>query len=143
VGVPDRLLNKPGPLTSDEMVEMRRHPVYGRDVIVNAQEAVGVRDDSILSMAKDIVYTHHEKWDGTGYPEGLKGETIPIPGRVLAVVDVFDAVLTRRLYAQPMSIEDATACILAGRGTHFDPAVVDAFVRGLPALRRLALDVDR
>jgi adenylate cyclase len=138
VGVPDRLLNKPGPLTPEELVEMRRHPAHGRDVIVNAERAVGVKDDVILAMAKEIVYTHHERWDGTGYPEGLRGTEIPIPGRVMAVVDVYDAVLTRRLYAPQMSHAEAVACIVGGRGTHFDPAVVDAFVAVLPELRKLA-----
>ena len=81
VGVPDSLLNKPGALTVDEMGEMRKHPTLGRDVFVNAAAAAGVHDDAILTMAKDIAYTHHEKWDGTGYPEGLHGTQIPIPGR--------------------------------------------------------------
>jgi CHASE2 domain-containing sensor protein len=134
VGIPDRLLKKPGPLAPDEMAEMRRHPEYGRDVIVNAEKAVGVHDDQTLAMAKDIVYTHHEKWDGTGYPQGLRGANIPIPGRVMAIVDVYDAVTTRRLYKLPMSQEDAVSHIVSGRGTHFDPVVVDAFVRVAPDL---------
>jgi len=127
VGVPDQVLNKPGALTPEEMVEMRRHPAYGRDVIVNAERDVGVHDDQILTMAKAIVYTHHEKWDGTGYPEGLRGTDIPIPGRVMAVVDVYDAILTRRLYRPTMAHEDAVAFIVKGKGTHFDPDVIEAF----------------
>ncbi len=128
VGVPDRLLNKPGPLTAEEMAEMRKHPEYGRDVILNAERDVGSHDDVILGLAKDIVYTHHEKWDGTGYPQGLRGTEIPIAGRVMAVVDVYDAVITRRPYQHPMSHEQAVALIVARKGTHFDPAVVDAFL---------------
>jgi HD-GYP domain-containing protein (c-di-GMP phosphodiesterase class II) len=89
-------------------------------------------------MAKDIVYTHHEKWDGTGYPEGLKGEAIPIPGRVMAVVDVYDASTTRRLYSQSLSQDEGLALIVKGRGTHFDPAVVDAFLVAAPVLRSLS-----
>ena len=127
VGVPDRVLNKPSELTPDELAEMRRHPEYGRDVILRAEREAGVHDDAILSMAKEIVYTHHEKWDGTGYPQGLRGNDIPIPGRVMALVDVWDAILTRRLYQQPMPHGEAVAFIRKGRGTHFDPAVVDAF----------------
>ncbi len=127
VGVPDRVLNKPSELTPDELAEMRKHPEYGRDVILKAEREAGVHDDAILSMAKEIVYTHHEKWDGTGYPQGLRGNDIPIPGRVMALVDVWDAILTRRLYQQPMPHEEAVAFIRKGRGTHFDPAVVDAF----------------
>jgi adenylate cyclase len=128
VGVPDRLLNKRGALTPEETVEMRKHPAHGRDVIVHAERDVGTSDDVILAMAKDIVYTHHEKWDGTGYPEGLRGAAIPIAGRLMALVDVYDAVTTRRAYREPMSHEDAVAFIVSGRGTHFDPSVVDAFI---------------
>jgi HD-GYP domain-containing protein (c-di-GMP phosphodiesterase class II) len=128
VGVPDRLLNKPGALTPEELAEMRKHPAHGRDVIVHAEQAVGTHDDRILALAKEIVYTHHERWDGTGYPEGLRGPEIPIPGRLMAIVDVYDAIRSRRVYQQPISHPDAVAVIVAGRGTHFDPAVVDAFL---------------
>jgi response regulator RpfG family c-di-GMP phosphodiesterase len=138
VGVPDGVLNKPGQLTPEEMVEMRKHPGYGRDVILNAQQKVGVHDDAILSMAKDIVYTHHEKWDGTGYPEGLAGANIPIPGRVIAVVDVYDASTTRRLYRTPLTHDQVVALIVRGRGTHFDPDVVDAFVEVAPLMKGLS-----
>jgi cyclic di-GMP phosphodiesterase len=130
-------------LTPDELAEMRRHPEYGRDVIVNAEQAVGVHDDQTLAMAKDIVYTHHEKWDGTGYPQGLRGALIPIPGRVMAIVDVYDAVTTRRLYQAPMSPQEAVNFIVSGRGTHFDPAVVDAFVKVEPVLRSVPGEFDR
>jgi len=127
VGIPDHILNKPGALTPDELAEMRKHPALGYEVILRAEQEVGVRDDAILAMAKDIVYTHHEKWDGTGYPRGLSAGNIPIPGRVMAVVDVYDAAVTRTLYRPPMSHDAAVAFIVAGRGTHFDPAVIDAF----------------
>jgi adenylate cyclase len=138
VGVPDRLLNKPGMLTADELVEMRKHPAHGRDVILRTEQEMGVKDDITLGIAKDIVYTHHEKWDGTGYPEGLRGTAIPIPGRVMAVVDVYDAVHTRRLYHAPLTHDEVVAFIVKGRGTHFDPAVVDAFVKASPVLRGLS-----
>ena len=126
VGVPDRLLNKPGALTEEELSEMRKHPEHGRDVILHAEQDVGVPDDVMLAMAKDIVYTHHEKWDGTGYPRGLSGRAIPLVGRLIALVDVYDAITTRRTYHEPMSHEKAVAFIADGRGTHFDPTVVDA-----------------
>jgi CHASE2 domain-containing sensor protein len=138
VGVPDRVLNKPGHLNPEELAEMRRHPRYGRDVIENAERAAGVRDDVALAVAKDIVYTHHEWWDGSGYPEGLRGNAIPIPGRVMAVVDVYDAIITRKLYQTPMSNEEAVAHIVQSRGSHFDPAVVDAFVKVAPTLHVLS-----
>ncbi len=142
VGIPDHILNKPGTLTPEEMAEMRRHPVYGRDVIVNAEREAGVRDDVTLALAKDIVHTHHEKWDGTGYPAGVRGTDIPIPGRIMALVDVYDAVLTRRLYSPALSQEQATALIVKGRGTHFDPSVVDAFLKVAPIMRTLAESAD-
>jgi CHASE2 domain-containing sensor protein len=141
VGVPDRVLNKPGDLTPEEREEMRKHPEYGRDVLLKAEGETGIFDDAIMSLAKDIVYTHHEKWDGTGYPRGLKGAEIPIPGRLMAVVDVFDAVRTRKLYGQPVTQDEAVALIVRGRGTHFDPSVVDAFIRVSPIFDELsALD---
>ena len=129
VGVPDRILNKPSALTVEELAEMRKHPTYGRDVILKAEQRVGVRDDTILTMAKEIVYTHHERWDGTGYPEGLHGSEIPVPGRVMALVDVYDAALTRNVYQPSIQHDRVVDFIVAGKGTHFDPAVVDAFVR--------------
>jgi response regulator RpfG family c-di-GMP phosphodiesterase len=134
VGVPDAVLNKPGALTPEEFEEMRRHPIYGREVIVRAEREAGIDDDRILAMAKEIVYTHHEKWDGTGYPNGLKGAEIPVPGRVMALVDVYDACTTRTLYRQPMSHDQVLTFIAAGKGTHFDPAVVDAFLNVAPVL---------
>ena len=129
VGVPDEILHKPGALTAAELQEMRKHPIHGRDVIVNAERDAGVHDDVILAMAKDIVYTHHEKWDGSGYPRGLRGTEIPVAGRLMAVVDVYDAAVTPRVYHPAISHDEAVAVIRKGRGTHFDPAVVDAFIK--------------
>ena len=128
VAIPDHILNKPGPLTQDELAEMRKHPALGRDVILKAEQQVGIRDDATLAMAKDIVYTHHERWDGTGYPQGLRGTDIPVPGRLIAIVDVYDATVSRTLYRATMSHDDAVKFIVSGKGTHFDPAVVEAFV---------------
>ena len=128
VGIPDHILNKPGPLTADEQAAMRKHPELGRDVILRAEARVGVRDDVTLAMAKDIVYTHHERWDGTGYPQGLRGTDIPVAGRVIALVDMYDAVRARSLYQRCLSHEDTVQLIVKDRGTHFDPAVVEAFL---------------
>lgn len=128
VGIPDRVLNKPSALTAEEQAEMRRHPELGREVILKAEARVGVRDDATLQLAKDIVYTHHERWDGTGYPQGLQSRDIPVAGRIMALVDVYDAVRARSLYKKCMSHDDAVALIVRGSGTHFDPAVVEAFL---------------
>jgi putative two-component system response regulator len=142
VGVPDAVLNKPGALTPEELTEMRRHPVYGRDVILRAEQKVGVKDDAILSLAKEIVYTHHERWDGTGYPEGLKGTAIPVVGRLMAVVDVYDATVTRTLYRPRMSHDTAVNFIVSGKGTHFDPAVVEAFLVVAPVFEQVSHSAD-
>jgi putative two-component system response regulator len=128
LAIPDHILNKPGPLTPEEYVEMQKHPSLGRDVILKAEQQVGVRDDATLAMAKDIVYTHHERWDGSGYPRGLKESEIPVPGRIMAVVDVYDAAVSRNLYRRSMPHGQAVELICRGKGTHFDPAVVDAFL---------------
>ena len=140
VGISDRILQKPGPLTSDELAEMRRHPVYGRNVIINAERAAGVRDDVTLAVAKDIVYSHHERWDGSGYPEGLSGRAIPIAGRIIAIVDLYDALLSSRPYHQARTHAAAIAFIAARRGTHFDPDVVDACLRVADKLEAVPRD---
>jgi putative two-component system response regulator len=142
VGVPDAVLNKPGALSPEELAEMRRHPIYGRDVIIRAERETGVKDDAILSMAKEIVYTHHEWWDGTGYPEGLVGPAIPIAGRLMALVDVYDACSTRTLYRPPLSHDDTVTFIISAKGTHFDPAVVDAFITVAPVLRIVSQETE-
>ena len=138
VGVPDRVLNKPGKLTPEETAEMRRHPELGRDVLLRAEARVGVRDDATLQLAKDIVYTHHERWDGQGYPQGLRGTEIPIPGRIMAVVDVYDAVHARSLYCASSSHEETVKVIERGCGTHFDPDVVEAFLAVATAFERVS-----
>jgi adenylate cyclase len=135
VGVPDAVLNKPGALTAKELVEMQRHPVYGLEVIQRAEQEAGIQQDAILAMAKEIVYTHHERWDGTGYPRGLRGPDIPIVGRLMAVVDVYDACTGPRVYQQPLSHEQTIALIAKRRGHHFDPDVVDAFLTIAPLLK--------
>jgi response regulator RpfG family c-di-GMP phosphodiesterase len=143
VGVPDRILNKPGALTAEELAEMRKHPAHGRAVILKAEQQVGVRDDVILAMAKEIVYTHHERWDGTGYPEGLRGTEIPVVGRLMALVDVYDAAVARNLYCAPMPHDKVVDLIVAGKGTHFDPAVVEAFIRAAPGFKDVSDEAGR
>jgi adenylate cyclase len=140
VGVADRTLRKPGPLSDDERAEMSRHPIYGRDVIVRTEERVGVRDDFLLKLAKEIVYSHHERWDGSGYPEGLRGEAIPVPGRMVALVDVYDALASARVYKGALPHDEVVQAIVAARGTHFDPDMVDAFLGIQETWRRIAID---
>ncbi len=127
VGIPDRILLKPGIYTAEEYEIMKTHPRLGRDALLTAQ---GVTDERMefLEIAKDIVYCHHEKWDGSGYPQGLKGGAIPVSARLMALADVYDALRSRRVYKDGMSHENATAVIVQAHGTHFDPDVVDAFL---------------
>jgi putative nucleotidyltransferase with HDIG domain len=120
IGIPDAILLKPGPLTPEEWTIMRQHPVIGRRLLAKIP---------FLSGAVPIVYHHHEKWDGTGYPEGLKGDEIPLGARIFSVVDAFDAMTFDRPYSKAIPFEDAKAEIVRCSGSHFDPGVVDAFLR--------------
>jgi putative two-component system response regulator len=126
VGVPDRILLKPGRLTPEEFEEMKRHTAHGRDAIIAAEKTMQA-PESFLETARDIAYSHHEKWDGSGYPEGLAGENIPLPARLMAIADVYDALITKRVYKDAMSHEEAVKIIESGAGSHFDPEVVAAF----------------
>ncbi len=117
---------------------MRRHPDFGHQVIADAEQRAGMRDDFLLRLAKDVVSTHHEWWDGTGYPRGLKGEEIPVAGRLVAVVDVYDALVSKRVYKERLPHDVAMRMILERRGTHFDPDIVDAVVRIQKEWRRIS-----
>jgi len=139
VGIPDAVLNKPGALTDNEMVEIRKHPELGYRAILQAEEAAGLTGEravEALTVGKELVRFHHECWDGKGYPLGLSGEEIPIPARIMAVVDVYDALVQTRVYREAGSHEQARAVIEAGRGTAFDPEVVDAFLEAEEEFRR-------
>lgn len=138
VGVADRVLHKPGLLTAEENQQMRRHVEYGRDVLERARARSGVQDETLLQMAREVIYSHHERWDGTGYPEGLKGEKIPLAGRLLAVADVYDALVSRRIYKPALPHSKAARLILSERGRLFDPDVVDAFAEVAPEWERIA-----
>jgi putative two-component system response regulator len=118
LGIPDSILHKPGKLTPEEWVVMKRHPTLGYDML---------KDIEYLQPALDIPYCHHEKWDGTGYPRGLKGEEIPLVARIFAVVDVWDALISDRPYRSAWSKEDAAAYIREQSGKHFEPKLVDLF----------------
>jgi len=127
VGVSDRILLKPEKLTAAEFEEMKKHTVYGRDALQSAEKKLG--RISFLRFAWEIAYTHHERWDGSGYPRGLGGEAIPLSGRLMALADAYDAMTSKRIYKPPVSHEKAVELILEERGRHFDPDVVDAFLK--------------
>lgn len=127
VGIPDRILLKMGRFEPHEFEIMKTHTTLGRDAIQAAEDSLGIRME-FLSVAKEIAYGHQEKWDGSGYPQGLAGDAIPIAARIMALADVYDALISRRIYKEPMPHEAAMALIVRGRGYHFDPDMVDAFV---------------
>ncbi len=127
VGIPDKILLKPGKLSPEEFEIMKTHTTLGRDAIAHAEQSLGTSVE-FLTLAKEIAYSHQEKWDGSGYPEGLTGDQIPISARLMAVADVYDALISRRVYKEPMVHEKAVRIIEAGRGQHFDADVIDAFL---------------
>ncbi|CAA7616110.1 Response regulator [Magnetospirillum sp. LM-5] len=127
VGIPDRILLKPGRFEPAEFEIMKTHTTLGRDAIEHAEHSLGTPVE-FLSMAKEIAYSHQEKWDGSGYPLGLSGDDIPISARLMAVADVYDALISRRVYKEGMPHDRAVAIISDGSGSHFDPDIVDAFL---------------
>ncbi len=127
VGIPDRILLKPGRFEPGEFEIMKTHTTLGRDAIVHAENALGISVD-FLVFAKTIAFSHHEKWNGSGYPQGLSGDDIPIAARLMAIADVYDALISRRVYKEGMSHENAVKIMTDGRGIHFDPDMLDAFL---------------
>lgn len=127
VGIPDDVLLKPGKLSEEEFEVMKEHTIIGGDTLAAAADAHP--DAKYLKMARDIAFSHHEKFDGTGYPYGLSGEDIPLCGRIIALSDVYDALTSKRVYKPKFSHEKAKEIILKGSGTHFDPRITDAFLR--------------
>ena len=127
VGIPDRILLKPGKLSGEEFEIMKTHTTLGRNAILHAEREMGVEVE-FLTFAKEIAYSHQEKWDGSGYPEGLAGEQIPVSARLMALADVYDALISRRVYRDAMPHAEAVRIIGLTRGKHFDPDVVDAFL---------------
>ena len=138
VGIPDRILLKPGRLTPQEFEIMKTHTTLGRDAIAHAEAAYGI-ELAFLTMAKEIALSHQEKWDGSGYPQGLVGDAIPPSARLMALADVYDALISRRVYKEPMGHAEAVAIIEASRGKHFDPDVVDAFLEIQEQFHAIAL----
>jgi putative two-component system response regulator len=130
IGIPDNILLKPGKLDELEWEVMRQHPAMGAEII-------GEHKDVLLQAARSVAISHHEKWDGTGYPNGLKGEEIPIFGRIVAIADVFDALTSERPYKKAWSVEDALALIEEGAGKHFDPGLIAPFKQALPEMLKI------
>jgi putative two-component system response regulator len=142
VGIPDSILRKPGPLTPEEWSVMKTHAQIGSDAIELAErDAVGPVD--FLTLAKEIARWHHEKWDGTGYPDGFAGDAIAVSARIMALADVFDALISRRVYKQAMPPEEVYRIVAEGRGKHFDPDMTDAFLEHFEILPKLQFFCER
>ncbi|MDY0975355.1 two-component system response regulator [Massilia sp. CFBP9012] len=132
IGIPDRILQKPGPLDPEEWKIMQGHVTIGAEII-------GEHDGGMLSLARQIALTHHEKYDGSGYPNGLAGEDIPLVGRIVAIADVFDALTSVRPYKKAWTEEEAVIFLREQKGRHFDPLLVDLFADQMPAIREIRL----
>jgi putative two-component system response regulator len=137
IAIPDHILLKPGKHTAEEFAIMKTHAQRGYDMLKRAGDHMGEQGE-FLTLAMEIAGSHHEKWDGSGYPNGLAGTSIPLSARLMAVADVFDALLSRRPYKEPMTTAQATAIILEGKGKHFDPEIVEAFMAIQDDLQRIA-----
>jgi putative two-component system response regulator len=129
VGIPDSILLKPGKLTPSEWITMQTHAQLGSDAIELAEDDIEIPLE-FLTVAKEIAHWHHEKWDGTGYPDRLAGDAIPVSARLMALADVFDALISVRVYKPAMSFAEARGIIAEGRGKHFDPDMTDSFLTG-------------
>ena len=137
VGIPDRILLKPGRLTPDEIGIMRTHTTLGHAAIERAEKTLG-RASPLLAMVKDVVLCHQEKWDGSGYPRAIAGTDIPVSARIIAIADVYDALITSKVYKDGVPHDKAVQIIFSERGAHFDPDMVDAFVEIQDAFAEIA-----
>lgn len=137
VGISDYILKKPGRLTYDEFEIMKKHTIIGENVFKEIRSSLKMFDDSYFKISEEIVGAHHEKWDGSGYPHGLKGSEIPLSARIVAIADVFDALTSKRVYKEAFSIEAALAIIEEGKGQHFDPYLVDVFFEKLDKIKEI------
>ena len=135
VGIEDKILLKPGPLTEDEFLKIKEHVILGGEALGNVERQM--HQESFLTVGKEIAYYHHERWDGKGYPEGLKGQEIPLSARIVALADVYDALTSKRPYKEPLAHEDVLEMIRQERGKHFDPQIVDIFVENQEVFQRI------
>jgi putative two-component system response regulator len=132
IGIPDAILLKPGRFEPEEWETMKNHAVIGADILSNG-------DSDLMELARSIALSHHEKWDGSGYPYGLAGDAIPLAGRIVAVADVFDALCSARPYKQAWPLEKALDYMREQAGRHFDPQVIDCFLAHLPQVQDIQL----
>ncbi|NWH06093.1 response regulator [Desulfobacter latus] len=138
VAIPDAILHKPGKLTKEEFDVMKTHTTHGYKVLLSGIKRLDT--GAYLKCAAEIALTHHEKWDGSGYPQGLSGDNIPVEGRLMAIADVYDALVSKRVYKPPFPHSQAMAYILKGRGQHFDPDMVDVFKQHAEVFRAIAIE---
>lgn len=139
VGVSDAILHKPGKLTPEEFSEMQKHSDYGAKILIEADKKLGFQ--SLLTMAIQIAQSHHERWDGKGYPRGISGENIPLSSRIMALADVYDALRSKRCYKEAYTHAESIKIILDGKGTQFDPCVVNAFLSGEKEFEKISLEL--
>ncbi|MGA1933100.1 CHASE2 domain-containing protein [Arcobacter sp. YIC-464] len=139
VGIADSILKKPGKLTPQEYEQMKKHSKFGYDILHNAQS--NYKNNELFNVAKNIAYYHHEKWDGSGYPKGLKEEEIPLEARLMAVADVYDALINKRVYKPSFTYEDAENILQEGRGKHFDPEIIDTFFEIKEEFKKIAEEI--
>ncbi len=128
IGIADSIMLKPGKLTDEEFALMKHHPEIGAEIIGDCGDSL------LLKVAKSVSLTHHEKWDGSGYPRGLAGKDIPIEGRICAIADVFDALTSKRPYKEAWSIEKTVDFLKGQKGKHFEPILVDLLIENLPKI---------
>ena len=140
VGIPDKILNKPTKLTSEEWTIMREHTNIGANILTNLRDSLEIFGKQFYQMAIDVTRHHHEKWDGSGYPYGLKGEEIPLAARIVAIADVFDALASKRPYKKSKPFGECVDIILEGSGSHFDPELVAIFINNLPKIEKILIE---
>lgn len=139
VGVSDAILHKPGKLIPKEFAEMQKHSAYGADILTEADKKLGFQ--SLLTIAIQIAHSHHERWDGKGYPRGLSGDNIPLSARIMSLADVYDALRSKRCYKEAYTHAESVKIIQEGKGTQFDPDVVDAFVKREKEFQRISMEL--
>lgn len=139
VGIPDYILKKEGKLTKEEYIIMQQHPTIGNDIIENAIKEN--QNNKFLKVARNIAYYHHEKWDGSGYPTGISKDQIPLEARMMALVDIYDALISRRCYKDALGFEESEQIIISGSGKHFDPVIVEAFIKLKDKFKKIALEI--